>query len=114
MKITPNRLGNAAPAGVSPNARNDSSHGSAMVTPAPRSTARREMRSAILFRRFGISIPSMLRRTLRPCRFHHRPAALVAELRAAHDTLHQRREPVAVGRHPAAHLLHQGLVGKLQ
>src|SRR5436190_23287474 len=38
MKSTAKRLGNAEPDGVAANADNDSIHGSAIVTPAPRRT----------------------------------------------------------------------------
>ena len=40
MNMTPKRFGKGAGA---PRTRTDSSHGSAMTTPAPRNTARREM-----------------------------------------------------------------------
>jgi hypothetical protein len=44
MNMTPKRWGKgaAAVAAVAPKTRTDSSHGSAMTTPAPRNTARRE------------------------------------------------------------------------
>src|SRR5579862_4196096 len=47
MNSTPNRFGNADAGGVSAKACKDSSHGNAMVTPAPRRTVRREMRGVL-------------------------------------------------------------------
>ena len=56
MNSTPKRFGKAAGEVVSAKAGSDSSHGSAMVTPAPRRTVRREMRWADFGVRFGILI----------------------------------------------------------
>src|ERR1017187_9745477 len=46
MKRTAKRFGKAAADPVSAKARREGSHGRAIVTPAPRRTARREMRGA--------------------------------------------------------------------
>src|SRR6266508_502066 len=54
MKSTANRFGNAGPEGdvgnadVDARADTESSHGRHIVTPAPRSTVRREMRAIVL------------------------------------------------------------------
>src|SRR5215475_8841639 len=66
-KTTPKRFGNAVAPGDALAAK-DSSHGSAIVTPAPRSTARREMRS-------GMLVPSLRQ-----------------ELRAFDNRFYERRE----------------------
>src|SRR5947209_7497836 len=62
-KITPKRFGNAPAPAVAALAANDSSHGRAMVTPAPRRIARRAIRweedfveSGILFAFLSIGI----------------------------------------------------------
>src|SRR5690348_2939640 len=107
MKRTANLLG-GAPATVSPKAGMDSSHGSAIATPAPRRTARREMRSDF-FLRFAIFPPLLRRRTY----FRFR-TPLVPELRALDDGLHQRLEAIPARRQRTLHILYQRLIGKHQ
>src|SRR5690242_4697258 len=98
MNRTAKRFGNAAGAVVSAKTGRDSSHGKAMVTPAPARTLRREMPSADFFVRMGI--------LFRP--------SLVHELRAGNDCLYQRSEAITIGREHASHPLHGGLVGQHQ
>ena len=109
MNSTPKRFGKAAGDGVSANACSDSSHGSAMVTPAPRSTVRREMRWAEFVR----SIGHLIHLSVALGRFRSR-TAFVQELRAGDDGLHQRSEAIAVRRQLGLHALDQRLVGELQ
>src|SRR5437867_11500806 len=105
MNSTPNRFGNPAPGVVSAKAGSDSSHGRAMVTPAPRSTVRREMRLAdcgfptgILFTFLSLGIQ----------------ASFVEELRTRNDEVHDRREPVTARHQSGLHSLDQRLIGELQ
>ena len=72
MNRTPKRFGKAPASVVSAKAGSDSSHGSAMVTPAPRRTVRREMRLADFFVRSDILFTFLfwgirLRRLFRNC-----------------------------------------------
>src|SRR5712672_337969 len=99
MKMTPKRFGNAEV--VSPKTGMDSSHGKATATPAPRRTARREMRSENLEVRFGILI------TFRLGRFR---ASFIPKLVARYDDFHQRGHVVAVGIQFRLHTLNRGLV----
>src|SRR5262249_22706358 len=103
MKITPTRFGGAAVAPVSANIGSDSSHGRAMVTPAPRSTVRREMAEADL-RRLDMSFT--FRRGW--C------STFIAELWTGYDGLDHRMEAVAIGGERGAHLIDQRLVGEQQ
>src|SRR5579872_1363851 len=89
MKRTPKRFGNTTGELVgAPTAENDSSHGSATATPAPRNTARREIASDISihlsFRRAGI--------------FTGFGISFVQELRAGDNGFHQRAEAIIAGR----------------
>ena len=74
---------------VSANAGSDSSHGRAMVTPAPRSTVRREIRWADFGVRSDILFTFL---------FLGIQASFVQELRAGDDGFHQRSEAVTVRR----------------
>src|SRR5215467_8204116 len=97
--MTPKRFGKAE--AVSPKTGIDSSHGRATATPAPRSTARREIRSRNLEVRFGILIT-----------FHFGDfrGAFIKKLRARYDGFHQRGEAISVGRELGLHALNGGLI----
>src|SRR6185295_10164237 len=56
MNMTPKRFGKTVGAVVSPNTGSDSSQGRATATPAPRRTARREMRGEEFCVDFGILV----------------------------------------------------------
>src|ERR1700686_4077341 len=103
MNRTAKRFGKAAGEEVSAKAERDSSHGKATVTPAPRSTVRREtlrmdfgIRFTSLFLLFGGDSPP------------------VEELRAGNYCLHQRREAVIIRNELSLHLLDHGFVGELE
>src|SRR5690349_10155086 len=104
MNITAKRLGKgpAAPAvsAAAPQTGIDSSHGRAMVTPAPR---RKILRDGC---DFGISISSC-------CCGYFGPAP-GGELRAGDDALDQCVEPVAVGGELCPHVFECRLVGQHQ
>src|SRR5438309_7701634 len=100
MKMTTKRLGRASGLPVTPNAENDSSHGSAMVTPAPCRMARREMREAEFFRRVGMSIALLPRRAR-----GRSGGSFVSKLSTGNDGLHQRQEAVAAGSGSGFHLI---------
>src|SRR5215471_8107084 len=99
MNRTPKRLGY----GASANAGSDSSHGSAMVTPAPRSTVRREMRR-------DISATSCLGCRLQAGGLRY----FVQELRAGNNGINQGGEAVVARREAALHTVDQRIVGELQ
>src|ERR1700677_1129320 len=94
-KTTPKRFGKAAAEGVSAKASRDCSHGKAMVQPAPRSMARREMRGAefffdwdILFTFPGLRFGLLRRIGISP----------VQKLGAGDDGFHQRIEAILARR----------------
>src|SRR5215208_690072 len=93
MNRTANRFGKGELDGVAANADSESSHGSAMVTPAPRRTVRRDN---------FISLP------LSGC------GAFLQELRARDDGFDQSAESIAARRELVIHPLNQRLVRKLQ
>src|ERR1041385_1410161 len=104
MNNTPKRFGKTAGPLESANAENDSSHGRAMVTPAPRSTARREIRgdcgvcSGILFTFHFLGVgPSF-----------------VQKLRAGDDYLSQWRKTIVARGQFRFHALDRRLVGEQQ
>src|SRR3954467_7869440 len=115
MNITPKRLGNGNGA---PRTRIDSSHGSAMTTPAPRSTDRRDMvRTKVPGTPFcGRSVsdmcsgPSLVSWVER----HDDWPAPVEELRAGHDCLDQRIELIAGCPHPRLHVRNDRIIGQLE
>src|SRR6266540_2208357 len=92
---------------ASANSGRDSSHGKAIVTPAPARTLRREMPWADFFVGLGILV-SFLFRGL----FQAIGASFVHELRAGDDGLDQRREAITIGGRHASHPLHGGVVGE--
>src|SRR5689334_19469953 len=98
---TPKRFGNCAGAVVSANAGRDSSHGSAIATPAPRRIVRREIRSVDFFVRFDILFAFLL---------YGFSASFVPELRAHDNRFDQRSEPVTVRDRHVSHLQHHRLV----
>ena len=107
MKSTANRFGNGEE-DVWANADIDSSHGSAMVTPAPRRTVRRDS---------FISIPFLLRVALGLllARAAPRPVrTFLQELRARYNRFYKRAESITVRRHPVVHALDQRLVREEQ
>jgi hypothetical protein len=93
MKTTAKRFGNGAGDATSAK-ESDSSHGNAIVTPAPRRTVRREIpRANFLFFGCGILITSLGYRSV----LLGRPAASsMQELRAGYDCLNQRAELVVI------------------
>src|SRR5258708_32460458 len=101
MNRTAKRFGNVAGEA----AAKDSSHGNAMVTPAPRRTARREMlwadfevRSSILF----------------TCLFLGILDSFVQELRTGDNRLHQRSEAIPFRGQLGLHALKGELIGELE
>src|SRR6476619_5321342 len=89
MKTTAKRFGRAPVPVVVGSAKQgrDSSHGRAMVTPAPRRTVRREIESADFFVLLGILFTSLF------CRFC---TSSVHELRTCDNRLNQGIESVAI------------------
>src|SRR5688572_24770987 len=88
MKSTAKRLGKGE-LGVAANADMDSSHGNAMVTPAPRRTVRRDSLISLAF-------------------LHGR--AFLQELRAGDDGLDQRAESIVIRRELRVHPLDERLI----
>src|SRR5947199_5237597 len=88
MKSTPNRLGKVPGAVVSPKAGRDSSHGSAIATPAPRRIVRREIGAVDFFVRFDMLFTFLL--------WWGFNTSFVQELWTGHDALDQRADTVAV------------------
>src|SRR5690349_14969758 len=110
MNSTAKRLGKAGADPVSANAESEGSHGSAMVTPAPRRTARREILGAELRVGSGMltTFPGLLRIWIH-ARIEY---AAVEELRAGDDSLYQGIEAVSVGGQARLHFLHEEFVGE--
>src|SRR2546423_947708 len=103
MKSTPNRFGKVPGAVVSPKAGRDSSHGSAIATPAPRRIVRREIGAVDFLVRFDMLFTFLL---------WGFDSSFIQKLRAGHDRFHQRRETVTVRDGGVPHLQHGRLVGK--
>src|SRR5207247_525391 len=83
----------------------DSSHGKAIVTPAPARTVRREMRLADFFIRSGISFTFL---------FWGICLSFIYELRAGDYRLHQSREAVIIRGQHISHALNGGFIGEQQ
>src|SRR5215471_16420779 len=105
MNSTPKRLGYAPGEVVAPKTGMDSSHGSAMATPAPRRIVRREMGSVDLLVRAGMlfSLP-----------FRGIGTSSVDKLRAGDNGFHQLAEVVAIGGEDGSHAFHCDFVGEHQ
>src|SRR5882672_4759221 len=106
MKMTPKRFGKVD----WPKTGMDSSHGNAMVTPAPRRTARREMRLLDFGVRFGILITFLLS-GIQGLIYH---ASFIQELGAGDDCLDQRTEAITIRRQFSLHALNGGLIRQLK
>src|SRR5450432_3341787 len=114
MNSTAKRFGKAAGAGESAKAGWDASHGRAMVTPAPRSTARRE----ILLSDFGADsgtdsgVRLRISFTFPGCLHWGICSPLVQKLRARNNDLHQWSEAVTVRSQFGLHSLHHEFIGE--
>src|SRR5690348_11353900 len=102
MNRTANRLGYVT-GFASPKQGSDSSSGSAIVTPTPRSTVRREIVSEDFLVRRAILI-AFLRPEFRD--------SSVQKLFARHNALHHRPKPIVVVGQCGMHLLDGRLIGK--
>src|SRR6185436_7639273 len=107
MKMTPKRFGNAEV--VSPKTGRDSSHGNAMVTPAPRRTVRREMRRDD----FGVRLGILITFQFSGFRFLIIHTSFIQELGACDNGLDQRTKAIGPGSEAGFHALDGGLVRKL-
>src|ERR1017187_1404472 len=108
MKRTAKRFGKVAADGVSAKAVREGSHGRATVTPAPRRTARREMRWAEFCVGWGILFTFLL---MGIGLFARLGISSVQELRAGDNGLYEGREPIAIRGQLALHVLHGEIVG---
>src|SRR5207247_2019375 len=105
MNRTAKRFGKAPGAVVSANDGRDSSHGKAMVTPAPRRTARREMRLADFSIRLSI---------LFTFPYLGVKASFIQELRACDNGLDHWSEAISIRTQFGLHALDRGFVGELE
>src|SRR5579862_63342 len=114
MNMTPKRFGKTV--GASPNTGSDSSHGRATATPAPRRTARREMRGEEFCVDFGILVHLSLayilgkRGGLRRCFFDRFGIPLIQKLRAGDDGLDQRAKAILIRGQLGLHAVDDQLV----
>src|SRR5688500_9468618 len=110
MNRTANRFGKAAGAVDPAKAGKDSSHGKAMVTPAPRRTARRDMRLTEFGVRLGILI-TFLWHLYVACGVYD---SFVQELRAYDNCFHQSIKAISIRGEPGSHALNHRFVGEQQ
>src|SRR3954454_6292897 len=110
MNSTPKRFGNGSGAALAANAGSDSSHGSAMVTPAPASTLRRVIPWTDFFVLSGILSASHLGGFT----YIRIRTSLVHELRTRDNCLHHPRETVAIRGQRGLHAVHRHVVGEHQ
>src|SRR6516225_8619023 len=110
MKSAANRLGKLSGVAVSAKAESDSSHGNAIVTPAPRSTARREMRFEDSCVGRGISVTLLLEIGL----FDQIGISPVQKLGTRHEGLDEHGKPVAITDEPGFHPLNERFIGELE
>src|SRR4051812_34837628 len=105
MKSTPNRFGNVPGAVVSPKAGRDSSHGSAIATPAPRRIVRREIGAVDFLVRFDMLFTFLL---------WGFDSSFIQELWTGHDGFDEGPDTVTIRNGDVPHLQHRRLVGKHQ